>query len=76
MKTFCWRCPNCGWTTESSNRDTPPDCEVCWDAFPCGGPRLYMTRDYRAEAPNIDKGAFYGYGMRRKYVSGNVPDPW
>lgn len=44
MKRFCYRCRECGKTTES-DAYAPGLC-------PCGG---FLVRDYKAEAVNVAK---------------------
>jgi hypothetical protein len=48
--TYCYRCPECGATRESDNRDWAEWC-IDHDVVPLTSRRLVlMVRDYRAEA--------------------------
>lgn len=45
MATYCFRCPDCGATTDQERREPAPSC------FCLGRPQ--MDRDYRAESVGV-----------------------
>ena len=56
--TYCWKCPECGWRTETNELpehwkyQMGPTCDPCWDVYPCHS--TSMDRDWKAESANVN----------------------